>query len=133
MQLVTDNQQLPLPDALQEIIQSLIENREYGCLINFRDPGYSAEAGGYHSVEMYVDEFGQLLYITDFAFWGLPPYDELVKELDFDFSVGLFTHNTVFSSSESHISKGCEMFRLWSSNFVAYYNMGVYQVEIKEI
>jgi hypothetical protein len=133
MLLVTDNLQLPLSGNLQEIIKSLIADREYGCVITFRDPNYSVEAGGFHPVEIYVDEFGQLKYITDFALWGMPPYEELVKELDFDFGLGLFTHNTVFSSSESHISKGRDMFQLWSTNFIDYYKMGVYQVEIQEI
>jgi len=133
MRLVTDNLQLPLPESLKEIIQNMISDREYGCVINFCDPSYSSESGGFHPVEMYVDEFGHLQYITDFACWGIPPYDELVKELDFDFSLGLFQHNTVFGSAESPISKAHSMFKLWCCNFVSYYNIGVYTVGIREI
>jgi len=133
MQLNTDNLQLPLPQALHQIIQSQVADREFGCVISFRDQSYSAEAGGFHPVEIYVDEFGQIQYITEFAYWGMPPHDELVKELDFDFSLGLFQQNTVFGSAESSINAGREMFQLWCSNFVSYYNMGVYQIHITEV
>lgn len=61
-----------------------------GFILNFRDPDYSAESGGYHPVEIAVDGQGRIQYITDFAYVGDGHYAELDKELDFDFSYGKF-------------------------------------------
>lgn len=96
-----------------------------GVILNFRDPGYSPERGGYHPVEIAIDRKGMILYITDFSFVGRPPYAELAKELDFDFSQQLFGH----MGQDYPLSEGREIFQLWQSNFVAYYRSGVYQIE----
>jgi hypothetical protein len=61
-----------------------------GLVFNFRDPSYSVESGGYHPVEIGLDPSGRLLYVTDFAYVGMGWCAELAKELDFDFSCGLF-------------------------------------------
>ena len=56
--------------------------------INFRDPTYSAENGGFHPVEIRLERQNNawhLCYITDFAYVGSGPYVELAKDLDFDF------------------------------------------------
>jgi hypothetical protein len=42
--------------------------------LNFRDPTYSAEHGGYHPVEIHVDSTGDILCVTDFAYVGIPPF-----------------------------------------------------------
>ena len=34
-----------------------------GCVFNFRDPGYSAESGGYHPVEIRLDEHARIQYL----------------------------------------------------------------------
>lgn len=99
-----------------------------GVILNFRDPGYSAETGGFHPVEICIRATGRIEYITDFAFVGRGPYAELVKEIDFDFSLGLFQH----FSREFPIHAGRELFAVWQENFVAYHQMGVYTVEITE-
>jgi len=79
-----------LIDVLQQVINNNPINPEDGIVINFRDPDYDAETGGYHPVEIAMDGAGQIIYITDFSYVGQPPYSELVKEIDFDFSLGLF-------------------------------------------
>ena len=61
--------------------------------LNFRDPSYSAETGGFHPVEVRLERRGDafdIIYITDFAYIGIGPFAELVKELDFDFQSGVF-------------------------------------------
>lgn len=100
-----------------------------GAILNFRDPGYSPERGGYHPVEIAIDRKGMILYITDFSFVGRPPHAELAKELDFDFSLQLFGH----MGQDYLLSEGKEIFQLWQSNFVAYFSSGVYQIEINTL
>jgi hypothetical protein len=38
-----------------------------GVIINFKDPDYSLETGGYHPIEIMVSKTGNIQYITDFA------------------------------------------------------------------
>ncbi len=95
-----------------------------GTILSFRDPKYSAETGGFHPVEVAVALDGSIQYVTDIAYYGSPPYCELGKEIDFDFSLGLFQH----FGREFPILAGRELFHLWESNFIAYYEMGVYTV-----
>lgn len=95
-----------------------------GSVLSFQDPNYSPESGGFHPVEIAVNRDGCIQYVTDFAYYGMPPYSELGKEIDFDFSLGLFQH----FGREYPILAGRELFRLWQSNFVTYYGMGVYTV-----
>ena len=48
--------------------------------INFRDPNYSAENGGFHPVEIRLEKHGvtwQLCYITDFTYVGIGPLSDL--------------------------------------------------------
>jgi len=52
----------------KEIEQHSEVDSSSGCIINFRDPDYSAESGGYHPVEICLDENGRFQYITDFAY-----------------------------------------------------------------
>ena len=98
-----------------------------GCIINFRDPNYSAESGGYHPVEICLDENGRIQYITDFSYVGQGHYAELVKELDFDFSYGLFQQ----MGREYPISQGAGLFKIWQSNFCDYYQYQVYTVTVQ--
>jgi hypothetical protein len=100
-----------------------------GVILHFRDPGYSAETGGFHPVEICIRATGRIEYITDFAFVGRGPYAELVKEIDFDFSLGLLQH----FSREFPIYAGRELFAVWQENFVAYHRMGAYTVEASEM
>ncbi|HIF9262785.1 TPA: DUF2787 domain-containing protein [Photobacterium damselae] len=98
---------------------------------NFRDTGYSAESGGWHPVEIRIEqENGQwhFSYITDFSYVGYP-YPELAKEVDFDFDNN---RASVLYSWEELItdSRVIEFYQMWERNFVAYVDMEVFD-EIK--
>ncbi len=118
-----------ISEELRKIIAEAIREKSGACIISFRDPNYSAERGGFHPVEIMVSGSGEIQYITDFAFVGIEPHSELVKEIDFDFSCGAFQH----FCREYPISEGRELFMIWMSNFTMYHRMGVYEISIEEI
>ncbi len=95
-------------------------------ILNFRDPDYSSETGGFHPVEIMLNEKGIIQYITDFAYVGQGNMSELAKEIDFDFSSGLLEH---FGRCYP-IEQGVELFELWQQNFCAYYYMKIFQVSV---
>ena len=94
--------------------------------LNFRDPSYSAENGGYHAVEVHVDSKGEILSITDFAYFGMPPFVELGIELDWSFEQGSFRQFDGMYDLEC----GRSLLGLYLANFTAYYRSGVYRVEV---
>lgn len=92
---------------------------EQAVTINFRDPNYSANDGGYHPVEMRLENDGdgwRFCYITDFCYVGSGYMAELAKELDFDFDAGVFQN--LFGTYP--IEQAIEMFQIWETNFVFY-------------
>jgi hypothetical protein len=92
---------------------------EKAVTINFRDPNYSADDGGYHPVEIRLENEGdcwRFCYITDFCYLGSSYMAELAKDLDFDFDAGVFQN--LFGTSP--IEQAIEMFQIWESNFVYY-------------
>lgn len=115
-----------LVDLIQQEVDKSDIDTSSGVTINFRDPDYSAESGGYHPVEIAVDEHGRILYITDFAYYGSGPYAELDKEIDFDFSYNVFQH----MRREFPIARGAELFELWQSNFCDYVARQAFEVSI---
>jgi len=122
-------QSLKLSDDLIQIIEQLTENKTPNdgyITLNFRDPTYSAERGGYHPVEISINSAGLVQYITDFSYVGQGGYAELVKELDFDFSLSVFQH----MGRDYPIEQGAELFKIFQSNFCSYYYSGVFEVEI---
>jgi hypothetical protein len=122
-----------ISQKLVAIICKEIEKSEVdisdGFIINFRDPEYSAETGGYHPVEICVNAQGRFLYITDFAYEGDGHYAELCKELDFDFSYGLFQQ----MGREYPIADSANLFKLWQSNFCSYYQQQIFQVSVQSL
>ncbi|MCP4339134.1 MAG: DUF2787 domain-containing protein [Desulfobulbaceae bacterium] len=98
-----------------------------GAILSFKDPDYSADKGGYHPVEIAISSDHRILYITDFSYVGTPPFIELAKELDFDFSLQLFQQ----MGRDYPLHMGRELFHHWQQNFCAYYDMGVYQVTVE--
>ena len=124
---------LPVTKALTTILQQVIDpsnsDTHSGIVLNFRDPCYSAEHGGYHPVEMALNERGKILYITDFCYAGQPPFHELVKELDFDLHMQCFQH----MGRDYPIAAGVDMYRLWESNFRSYFAAGVYQPKVSAL
>jgi hypothetical protein len=112
----------------QEIKDTDIDTSK-GFIINFRDPDYSAEQGGYHPVEISVDANGLIQYITDFAYYGNGPHAELVKELDFDFNHGRFQQ----MGRDFPIRDGAGLFKIWQSNFCSYYEWKVFQSTVQSM
>ena len=131
MEIDTQTCPLPVSNRLVRIILSELDRVKHllghMAILNFRDPDYSAERGGFHPVEIMIGSNGRIEYITDFAFCG-GPYPELVKEVDFDFQSGIFGHMGKIYPIES----GSELYKLWESNFIEYYQMGVFSVEVSE-
>ena len=101
------------------IESSSIENY---VILNFRDPDYSADKGGYHPVEVMINADGIIQYITDFAYAAGD--GELVKELDFDLNQKLFQQ----MGRDYPIQEGRGLYRIFQSNFCSYYESGVYDV-----
>jgi len=93
--------------------------------VNYRDPDYSSETGGFHPVEIRVEQ-GCIHYITDFCFYGMGDMAELGKEIDFDFEQQVFEHmGQVFS-----LAAGRELFELWQCNFISYIQMDVFDITL---
>jgi len=115
------------PGFVQLLNRLLAENDAgEGIIFNFRDPTYSAETGGFHPVEICIDDKGVLQYVTDFAYFGWPPFVELGIELDWSFESGYFRQ----FDDMHELVVGQGLFHLWAANFCSYYDMGVYQVSV---
>lgn len=131
MQVIRDGYAIGLQGQFVDILDAVIDASEVDarggvCLI-FRDPHYSAEHGGFHPVEIAIDPDGTILYITDFAFVGAGPFAELVKELDFDCSLGLFQA----LGREFPLARGNGLFQIWQRNFCEYFRGAIYVVEVR--
>jgi hypothetical protein len=112
---------VPMSPTFTLYIADLLEpyENEKAVTINFRDPNYSADDGGYHPVEIRLENEGdgwRFCYITDFVFVGSGYMAELAKDLDFDFQAGIFQN--LFGTYP--IEQAIEMFQIWESNFVFY-------------
>lgn len=117
-----------LINLLQHEISAAGINGNCGAVANFRDPDYDCSAGGYHPVEIAVARDGYIQYITNFALYGIPPHVELAKEIDFDFKLGLFQH----LGRDYPIKRGRALYELWESNFISYYRMNAYCVDVSK-
>ena len=132
--MLIDQDAFPFPLAI--VFVAILENElnkaqlpeGTGAILNFRDPNYSPETGGFHPVEIRINRNGLIEYVTDFAYVGVGPHAELAKEIDFDISLGIFQH----FGREFRIDKGRALFTLWQKNFISYYRMRVYRVEVEE-
>jgi len=134
MKISKNNQYLKslvLTDKLINLIEAQVKLADFDCrlgvILNFKDPEYSAESGGYHPVEIAINYEGEIQYITDFAYMGSWGMAELVKELDFDFSYGLFQH----MGQDYPLDEGSELFKIWQDNFCSYHESEVYQVSLQ--
>ncbi len=117
------------PDFVSVINEQLKDTSLNGSgivALTFRDPTYSVENGGFHPVEIHVDSKGDILSITDFAYFGIPPMVELGIELDFSFEHDQFRQ----FDSMYDLECGRSLLWLYLANFTAYYKSGVYQVEL---
>jgi len=112
---------LPVSPTLALYLADLLatyENKK-AVTINFRDPDYSSDDGGYHPVEIRLVNDGtnwHLCYITDFCYVGSGYCAELAKDLDFDFQAGIFQN--LFGTYP--IEQAREMYQTWESNFIYY-------------
>lgn len=134
MTLTIKRNQLPaMPDRFYQVIEKELANVDpkgsNAITLNFRDPDYSAEDGGFHPVEVRLEkqqDHWRFVYVTDFAFRG-HPFPELVKDIDI-----CFNSKQVYSLFSGWIgereSQG--LIKLFSDNFVSYHQMEVYQVEV---
>ncbi len=88
--------------------------------LNFRDPDYSAETGGFHAVEIRQEKQNgrwHYCYITDFTYVCIGPYAERTKDLDFDFQAGVFQNlNGLFP-----IEFALDIYQIWEGNFLHYW------------
>lgn len=120
---------LRIQGNLQSLLKKLVSKNEYegeDVTIHFRDPNYSHETGGFHPVEIMRRADGSICYITDFSY---SRYGELEKELDFDFELGYFQQFGV----DYPLHAGKELFQIWQKNFLAYYKMEVFVVEVRPL
>ena len=135
MQMTTTNDVLTISKNLTDILIREIANAadsecqdQSSICLNFRSPGYSATRGGYHPVEISIESQSTILYITEFSYAGCGDMAELVKEVDFDFSSGVFQHfDRIYA-----IECGLELFQVWQQNFCHYYHTGIYEVTVTQ-
>ncbi|ABO23125.1 DUF2787 domain-containing protein [Shewanella loihica] len=121
-----------LPEQFYELLEQQVATVDSGTnlvTLNYRDPDYSAESGGYHPVEINLYRSGdqwQLNYFTDFAYCG-GPFPELEKEMDV-----LFLQKEVYSCfyGKSHLREVDGLVQLLVQNFCSYVDMEVYQVQV---
>lgn len=133
MNINTNNMPLPVTSRLTDIIKDALKDKDLtgktSVTLNFRDPDYSAENGGYHPVEIMLKRQGDdwhFQYITDFCYVGIGPYAELVKDLDFDFGAGVFQTTYGFY----RIEEASDIFLTWQNNFVDYCDFDAFKLEI---
>ena len=113
----------------KELQAAGVDSTHDDITIHFRDPKYSAKTGGYHPVEVAIQPDGTLRYITDYTYAG--PENELVKEIDFDFENKIFGHNPGGYAKDFPLIRGRGLYKTWQSNFSNYYDMGVFEVEVR--
>ncbi|HGM9934383.1 TPA: DUF2787 family protein [Proteus mirabilis] len=123
--------QLLLHELDNSVINSAIDLTIVRAVtMNFRDPLYSAETGGFHPVEirlLRLHEQWQFDYVTDFSYMG-SYYPELEKELDICWSQGYVYH---FLMGDIDEEEGGALFELWQRNFIQYHKMKCYDVSIQ--
>jgi hypothetical protein len=123
------NKDIALPEAfyqlLEQRLQSVGTEQANIITLNFSDPNYHADSGGYHPVEIGLVRHGahwELNYMTDFAYFGRV-YPELEKEIDV-----CFQQREVFSSyaGTQYLQQASGLVRLLIDNFLGYIALGVY-------
>lgn len=132
MTIKTKTSAFPVSERLVQLLTSaLCEAGDYphrSVTLNFRDPDYSAERGGYRPVEIRVNDDGEIVYITEFTYFGQGAFAELSKATDFDF--GERTYRNEYRTYVITDRGVEEFYRLWESNFCAYIEMDVFKVQV---
>ena len=131
-----DGISLPVSQALLILLSQEAERTDLDLsrctqlTFNFRNPGYSAEQGGVHPVEIrLVRGLDDWLfdYVTDFSYQGLGQDAELCKELDFNF---LDEEHSMLGWGPLPGVEARELFALWQSNFISYAQLGYFTVTV---
>lgn len=124
MRIQYEDLALPVSSTLVNHLIELLKDHDLSnstsVTINFRDPDYSAERGGYHPVEIMLFRRGDtwhFAYITDFKYVGKGQDVELAKDLDFDFQAGVF--QTLYGYYR--IEEGLDIYNVWEENFINYW------------
>ncbi|MGF1826249.1 DUF2787 domain-containing protein [Vibrio gigantis] len=123
---------LPISTRFYNVITKQVQQGNGGndsdlLTVNFRDTSYSAEAGGYHPVEIMIRNEGnkwRLCYITDFAYSG-GVYPELAIELDFNIESNIFRQMFLAPCALAH-REVKSFYRTWEGNFLEYFSDGVF-------
>ncbi|WP_215408401.1 DUF2787 family protein [Vibrio gigantis] len=131
----------PISQKLKSLLKSKVETfweqnpTKIDCeslTINFRDTTYSADAGGYHPVEIMLlkeqESQYQIQYLTDFAYMG-NIYPELERNVDFDIENGQ-AFIVPLGWQSCHCDQMVGFYALWERNFLAYLQMEAYD-EVK--
>ena len=131
-----DGISLPVSQALLALLSQEAERTDLDLgrctqlTFNFRNPGYSAEQGGVHPVEIRLvrglDDW-LVDYVTDFSYQGLGQDAELCKELDFNFLDG---EHTMLGWGPLRLAEARELFDIWQSNFIAYCRLECFTVSV---
>ena len=139
MKIAQSNYLIPISSTLITLLanhtaQSLKVDKEItGITVNFTSPSYSADKGGFHPVEIRLEQrenqLWHISYITDFCYVGNGQDTELVKDIDFDIALGICQHQLL---GVFPIEASVELFELWQSNFISYVEMEVFKIEVKE-
>ncbi|MCI9689789.1 DUF2787 family protein [Vibrio parahaemolyticus] len=114
--------------ALIKLINAHSDGNHSSITLNFRDTGYSAEAGGFHPVEVALlkdaSERWSIQYITDFAYTD-SACQELERSVDFDMgnSMAFFTGVGWQPIDAYGVS---DFYELWENNFLSYLAMGAF-------
>lgn len=119
--------------AILKSVISLSSQNEvnyHGVILNFRDPQYTAENGGFHPVEIRLircNDGWYFDYLTDFSFIGTV-WPELEKEMDISWSQGYVWH---YLMGDLEYEEGGALFELWQRNFIQYWKMKIYTVSVQ--
>lgn len=136
MAITLDRTQAPaMPAAFYNLLDTVLSNtthpnvNTHAITLNFRDPDYSAKSGGFHPVEIRIENHDlrwQLVYVTDFAYRG-NPYPELVKVIDI-----CFRSKQIYSLYGGWLNEreSIEMLEIFIGNFIEYQSLEVYDVQI---
>jgi hypothetical protein len=134
LQVVVDGYPLQISRKLVSILQREIDRAKIlagtAAYIHFRDPSYSASAGGFRPVEVFINDTGLIQYLTEFTWVGREPMLDLAKSADFDLCQGVY--QDLYACHRLDTKDVKEFWKLWSGNFISYYEMDIYTVEVKE-
>jgi hypothetical protein len=133
MKINIEDCSIPITTAFAELLEGEITKSgvdpQHGVILNFRDPDYSVESGGYHPVEIMISKSATIAYVTEFSYC-VGQFPELVKELDWDIMANVFGH---MGMRDYPIEQGAELYSIFQSNFISYYQRGVFTVSVSSM